>query len=257
MTIDYLCAPVRIAPGQVTCIRMALGPPDASGRAQPVPLSGSEYTIAADTVIVAVGQSVELPVPNALPGAAQVDQATLAMSVSGVFAAGDSVLGPASIIEAIAQGRRAAAAMDRFLGGAGEIDRPASADASPAAPSASGRGTPRQQWRTVAPEQRLRGFELVEQTYDASAVAAEATRCLSCDLRDYAVEVNPAVCKDCGYCLEVCELGVFARSEQFNAAGYQPAVADRSERCIGCLNCIYICPDFAITVAPRPLPVAA
>lgn len=257
VAIDYLCAPIRIAAGQVICVRMALGAPDASGRAQPVPLAGSEYAIAADTVIVAVGQAVELPVPGAPPGAAHVDPATLATDVGGVFAAGDSVLGPASIIDAVAQGRRAAAAMDRFLGGTGEIDRPPPADAPQAVPPAADRGTPRRQWRTMASEQRLRGFELVEQAYDAADAAAEATRCLSCDLRDYAVEVNPAVCKDCGYCLEVCELGVFARSEQFNAAGYQPAVADRSERCIGCLNCIYICPDFAITVRQRALPAPA
>lgn len=256
VAIDYLCAPVRITAGQVICVRMALGEPDASGRAQPVPLAGSEYAIAADTVIVAVGQAVELPVPNAQPGAAQVDPATLATDIGGVFAAGDSVLGPASIIEAIAQGRKAAAAIDRFLGGDGEIDRPAAADAA-AMPIPSVRGTPRQPWRTIASGQRLRSFELVEQAYDDAAAAAEATRCLSCDLRDYAVEVNPAVCKDCGYCLEVCELGVFARSEQFNAAGYQPAVAERSERCIGCLNCIYICPDFAITVTQRALQPAA
>lgn len=253
VAIDCLCAPVRIAAGQVICVRMALGATDASGRAQPVPLAGSEYAIAADTVIVAVGQAVELPVPGAPAGAAQVDPATLATDISGVFAAGDSVLGPASIIDAIAQGRRAAAAMDSFLGGDGAIDRPPAADRAVAAPTASLRGTPRQQWRTMAPEQRLRGFDVVEQAYDAAATAAEATRCLSCDLRDYTVEVNPAVCKDCGYCHEVCELGVFARSEQFNAAGYQPAVAERSERCIGCLNCIYICPDFAITVTQRAL----
>lgn len=257
VAIDYLCAPVRIEPGQVTCVRMALGAPDASGRAQPVALAGSEYSVAADTVIVAVGQSVELPVPGAPAGAAQVDQATLATQAAGVFAAGDSVLGPASIIEAIAQGRRAAAAMDRFFGGAGEIDRPAPVDACESLPQAAGRGTPRQQWRTIAPEQRLRGFELVEQAYDAAQAGAEAARCLSCDLRHYTVQVDAAVCKDCGYCHEVCQLDVFGRSEQFNAAGYQPAVAQRGERCVGCLNCIYICPDFAITVTQRALQPAA
>ncbi len=253
VTIEYLCAPVRIAPGQVTCVRMALGAADAGGRAQAVPVAGSEYTIAADSVIVAVGQSVELPEPDARPGAARVNEATLATQLEGVFAAGDSVLGPASIIEAIAQGRRAAASMDRFLGGDGEIDRPAPVDTAPDLPTAAARGTQRQQWRTVAPEQRLRGFELVEQAYGADATAAEATRCLSCDLRHYEVAVNAAVCKDCGYCHEACELDVFGRSAQFNAAGYQSAVAERGERCIGCLNCIYVCPDFAITVTQRAL----
>ena len=257
VAIDYLCAPARIAAGQLTCTRMTLGAPDASGRARAQPLSGSEYTMSADTVIVAVGQSVDLPVPDASPGAAQVDPATLATAAGGVFAAGDSVLGPASIIEAIAQGRRAAVAMDRFLGGTGEIDRTAAVGERLPAPAAAGRGTARQPWHSIAPQQRLRSFELVEQAYDAAACAAEAARCLSCDLRDYTVAVNAAVCKDCGYCHEVCELGVFARSEQFNAAGYQPALAQRGERCIGCLNCIYICPDFAITVTPRAQQPAA
>lgn len=255
VAIDYLCAPVRIEAGTLTCVRMALGPPDASGRPRPVPVPGSEFTVAASTVIVAVGQSVELPAPSLqrrAAGTAEVDGGTLAASVSGVFAAGDAVLGPASIIDAIAQGRQAAAAIDRFLGGDGDIDRVTGFDAPPALPPAAERGAARQEWRTIALHERLRGFELVEQAYDAAAARAEAGRCLSCDLRDYAVEVNPEACKDCGYCQEVCGLDVFTRADGFNASGYQPAVARHAERCIGCLNCIYICPDFAIAVTQRP-----
>ena len=61
VAIEYLCAPVRIAPGQVTCIRMELGPADASGRPRPVPIEGSEFVIAASSVIAAIGQEVDVP----------------------------------------------------------------------------------------------------------------------------------------------------------------------------------------------------
>jgi putative selenate reductase YgfK subunit len=249
VAIEYLCAPVRIAPGQVTCIRMELGPADASGRPRPVPIAGSEFVIAADSVITAIGQEVDVPasVAREPKGTAAVNGRTLATSVPGVFAGGDAVLGPASIIDAIAQGRTAASAIDRFLGGDGAIDRPggvAKTDFTPEVP----RGTARDAWRSLPLANRLNGFALVEESYDRGTAAHEAMRCLSCDLRSFDVEVDAAVCKDCGYCREVCGLDVFTRSDQFNDSGYQPAVAARAGQCVGCLNCLYICPDFAITI---------
>jgi NAD-dependent dihydropyrimidine dehydrogenase PreA subunit len=246
---------VRIAAGELTCIRMQLGPADASGRPRPVPVPGSDYTVAADTVIMAIGQEVDLPsasVGRHEQRTAAVDAGTLATSVNGVFAGGDAVLGPASIIDAIAQGRQAAIAMDRFLGGTGAIDRPATAAAVTALTQDLPRGTPRQPAWTISLARRLDSFALVEQAYDLPTARQEASRCLSCDLRAFDVEVNPVVCKDCGYCAEVCGLDVFSRSDQFNAGGYLPAVAARPQRCTGCLNCLYICPDFAITVTQRP-----
>jgi putative selenate reductase YgfK subunit len=254
VAIDYLCAPVRIAPGQITCIRMELGPADASGRPRPVPIAGSEFVIAANSVITAIGQEVDVPassVAREAKGTATVNGLTLATSVPGVFAGGDAVLGPASIIDAIAQGRTAATAIDRFLGGDGAIDRAGNATTAPDFTPEVPRGTPRDSWKTLALAQRLNGFAVVEQAYDRLTAAHEAMRCLSCDLRAFDVEVNPTACKDCGYCSEVCGLDVFARSDQFNASGYQPAVAARAEQCIGCLNCLYICPDFAITITDR------
>jgi NAD-dependent dihydropyrimidine dehydrogenase PreA subunit len=62
------------------------------------------------------------------------------------------------------------------------------------------------------------------------------------------VQVDAARCKDCGYCKEVCGPDVFARSDEFNASGYRPYLAANAENCIGCLRCLYICPDFAITI---------
>ena len=80
---------------------------------------------------------------------------------------------------------------------------------------------------------------------------AEAARCLSCDLRDFDVSINGLICKDCGYCREVCSLGIFEQSADFNPSGYKPAVAVHTDQCIGCLRCLYICPDFAITIQEK------
>lgn len=254
VSIEFLRSPVRIDHCEVTCVQMALGPADESGRRRPLPVPASEYTIPASTVIVAIGQQVEIATTRLArekSGTVAVNAETLATSVEGIFAAGDAVLGPASIIEAITQGRRAAVAIDRFLGGDGAIDR-ISAQSRPAAlPQTLPRATPRNLWQTLPLELRLSGFALVEQSYDLPTSAHEARRCLSCDLREFDVRVNAIACKDCGYCRQVCGLKVFAQSDQFNANGYQPAVVAQSENCNGCLNCLYICPDFAITVTAR------
>ncbi|MFH1604316.1 MAG: FAD-dependent oxidoreductase [Pseudomonadota bacterium] len=252
--LEFLCAPVRVDKGVVTCIRMNLGPADASGRPRPVPMAGSEYTIRADTVIMAIGQEVEVPaasVARARTGTVLVDAETLATSVDGIFAGGDAVAGPASIIAAIGQGRRASSAIDRFLGGDGAIDRHAREEMPSTLPQEVPRGTARNEYQTIPLKRRLDSFGLVEKAYNLRTAKFEARRCLSCDLRAYEVDVNPVLCKDCGYCLEVCGLEVFARSDQFNASGYLPAVVAAEENCIGCLRCLYICPDFAITITDR------
>ena len=97
-------------------------------------------------------------------------------------------------------------------------------------------------------EKRLSGFALVEAGYDSAAAVAEAKRCLACDCRRYRPEVDPALCKGCGYCMEICQLAVFSPSEHFNAAGYRPYSAQNPQHCVGCLKCVYICPDLAVSL---------
>ncbi len=128
--IQYLAMPTRIAMSgdriTVNCISTRLGNLDNSGRRQPEPVPGSEFTLDADTVISAVGQTPELPddfgLATADGGTIKADEVTLAASKAGIFAGGDAVTGPASTVEAIAAGRKAAASIDRYLGGRGEID---------------------------------------------------------------------------------------------------------------------------------------
>ncbi|MBI3076499.1 MAG: FAD-dependent oxidoreductase [Deltaproteobacteria bacterium] len=104
------------------CQRMTLGEPDASGRPRPVPVPGSEFTIPADAVLAAIGQEPEF---SCLPSdsvtaltkgkAIAADPESLATALPGVFAGGDVVTGPRTVVEAMAAGRRAAEAIDRYL----------------------------------------------------------------------------------------------------------------------------------------------
>lgn len=103
-------------------LRMDLGEPDASGRRRPVPVPGSEYTIEADTVVVAVGTSPNPVVPRTTPGLETTQHGTVvadpntgATTRKGVWAGGDIVTGAATVIEAMGAGKRAAAAMHLYL----------------------------------------------------------------------------------------------------------------------------------------------
>ena len=64
----------------------------------------------------------------------------------------------------------------------------------------------------------------------------------------FVLEVNPALCKECAYCGEVCPQGVFEPSGSLNTSGYQYMSVAHSEKCNGCLKCFMICPDFAISI---------
>ena len=249
--IDVLVAPEAMDADGLTCVRMLLSDADSGGRPRPLPVPGSGFRIAADLVIVAIGQQVEIPARGLSVtggGTIAADPLSLATSIPGLFAGGDAVTGPASVIDAIAQGRRASSAIDRYLGGAGDLE--AFAGVKPAArlEDCAPRGSRRHGFDAIPLADRLGGFQLVEKAYDPATAMREAGRCLSCDLRSFAVRVNPAACKDCGYCKDVCGLDVFERSEDFNTGGYRPYLAARPHHCIGCLQCLYICPDFAITI---------
>jgi len=124
--IQFLTAPKRVlGEDKVTgieCIRMTLGEPDETGRRRPIPIEGSEYILQLDTVILAVGESPDL---SFLPKGIEVNEnntavcspVTLETSLPGVFAGGDVVTGPATVIEAIAAGRKAALYIDRYIRG--------------------------------------------------------------------------------------------------------------------------------------------
>jgi glutamate synthase (NADPH/NADH) small chain len=126
---QYLTLPLRFLKDAggiraLVCQRMELAEPDESGRRRPVPLAGSEFEIACDTAVVAIGYSAD-PVLKQSDLALELDRAGLILidresgrtNVPGVFAGGDDVNGADLVVTALADGRRAAEAMDRYLRG--------------------------------------------------------------------------------------------------------------------------------------------
>lgn len=167
------------------CIRMAKGDIDASGRHRSVAVEGSEFTLKLDRVIASIGQRLRIPdrfgLDTAEDGFIAVNNFTLATDKPGVFAGGDAVLGPSSVIEAIAHGRQAARSIDIYLGGSGVIDEVlASAEDNSVLCDPS--ELPRQVSPVMPAAGRIENFSQVELGYDQEIAEEEACRCLRCDL---------------------------------------------------------------------------
>jgi NADPH-dependent glutamate synthase beta subunit-like oxidoreductase len=248
--IKFMTAPVRIEKNSVVCIKMAPGAVDESGRKKPLPVDGSEFSLPCDTVILAVGQTADAAVLRLVDntdGTAKVD-AKLRTPVKGLFAAGDAVTGPKTIIDAIAQGRLASIFMDRYLGGKGDIDPQSPPERALEHPQPKPMAVPRRLSEKMPAVDRTRGFDLVESGFDKATAIRESERCLACDIHHYRVQLNPDLCKGCGYCMEMCGMNVFSTSNAFNAGGYKPLVVENTDRCAGCFKCVYVCPDLAISL---------
>ena len=198
--VNYLVSPTRIVSEnwEVTglqCIRIKLGEPDESGRRRPIPVTGSEFFVEADTVIAAVGQAPDLsflPADSALERTRWetlvVDSNTLSTNVSGVFAGGDFVTGPGMVIDAIAAGRRVAMAIDKYL--KGDTSRVEIYDLKTGVVGElpgqeieeSWEVQPRLAVPTLPVRERKASFAEVELTFPEEKARQEAKRCLRCDL---------------------------------------------------------------------------
>lgn len=190
--IDYLVAPIKIVEDGsgfgVVLTRMKLGAPDSSGRSRPEPVPGSEFTMDVDFVIAAVGQNPDIPIEYELAttrgNIIEVDD-SLATTREGVFAAGDAVLGPASVIEAIAQGKRAAISIDKYLGGPGFLQTEnAPAESLVAREELVERLKERQRPATlyISMDERNDSFSEVELGLGEEMAIEEGKRCLRCDI---------------------------------------------------------------------------
>ena len=169
---------------------MKLGDYDKSGRRRPVPIEGSLFAIDADSIIMAIGQSPDLSfLPSSFQvnegDALQVNPQTLATNRPGVFGGGDVVLGPATVVEAMAAGKRGALSIDRYLRG----------QALKITPTVKKKTfeelereevEPSEDLRTEVPtlplEKRVRCFGQVELGFSEHMALREAKRCLRCDL---------------------------------------------------------------------------
>lgn len=193
--IIFLAAPNEIRPKkdgsvELECTRMQLGEPDASGRRRPEPIPNSEFVMEFDNVIASIGQVTDVPAQIGVDlgkgNVIKADGKTLATSRQGVFAGGDAVTGPASVIEAIAHGRQAASSIDRYLGGNGVIDEvlvPIEAMDPWLGPDADFASKSKPHMPALDNKDRLAGFPEVELGYPENAGKEEAERCLRCELR--------------------------------------------------------------------------
>jgi len=193
INIIFLAAPSRIAREKGTlrmeCIRMMLGKFDASGRRRPEPTEGSEFIMDFDTVITAIGQTPEVPVELGLTtnrgNIIQVDSDTMATAQERVFAGGDCITGPASVIEAIAAGRRGAISIDKSLGGDGVIDEVLAREKIVEALPAIEEGEKcRPPMPFLSLSERLGAFGEVELGLGPELAIEESKRCLRCDLEE-------------------------------------------------------------------------
>ena len=127
VNITFLVAPKRIL-GQdghvsgVECVKMELGEADETGRRAPKPIEGSEFTVLADSVILAIGEAPDVSfLPKEIEvtesSTVEVEPFSVITSQPGVFAGGDCVSGPATVVEAIIAGKKAANRIDQYLRG--------------------------------------------------------------------------------------------------------------------------------------------
>jgi NADPH-dependent glutamate synthase beta subunit-like oxidoreductase len=190
--IAFLAAPKRIwnenGAVRLECLRMELGEPDASGRRRPVSVEGSEFAAEYNTVISAIGQRSEIPdgFQIAAERGAIKTSNDVVTNREGVFAGGDCVTGPATVIQAIAAGRKGAVAIDRYLGGEGVIYEQLAPVEKPffckgLKPEFAHQSL--YEIPSMPAENRLNSFDEVELGYTEETGVMESARCLRCDFR--------------------------------------------------------------------------
>ncbi len=185
----------------IECVKMLLGEPDESGRRRPIPQEGSEFIMEVDGVIPAIGQESdwaclgpECACTLSDWGTMNVDPLTLQTDDQDIFAGGDAVTGPRSVIEAIAAGRKAASSIDKALGGNGDMEEILFQRGAPNQYMGRDEGFsswPREEVPELEAEKRHKVFDEVSLGYASEQAMKEAKRCLQCDLRLY-MGCNPS-----------------------------------------------------------------
>jgi formate dehydrogenase major subunit len=242
----------------LSCVKMELGEPDASGRRRPVKIEGSEFDVELDIILAAIGQKTVVNFIDDINkyadtdlkltkwGDVAADKKTLQTSIPNVFAAGDGVTGPATLIEAIAQGRRAAKSCHNLIMGLPMVDdefefisrrdnfqKQVKEDYEEIYQHQS-----REEMPTIDAEAR-HNFNEVELGYSANAAFNETLRCLecgcteyyTCDLKKYSTQYKA-------------DQNKFAWDyKKFQVDFSHPFIEIDNNKCILCSRCVRICKE--------------
>jgi NADPH-dependent glutamate synthase beta subunit-like oxidoreductase len=258
---SFLTIPVEIV-GQngklegLKCIRADLVSREGSSRKVPVPMLGSEFIMEVDAVISAIGQCVDQTCTACICDLTwsrrttiDVEMASMETSIPGVFAAGDAVTGPATVVEAIGGGKRAAEAIDRYLSGIPQPKMPPVPVRRQRVewldvPAATKMALKRPEMPLLNIERRRTTFQQAELGYSENQAREEARRCLRCD-----------ICRRCGRCVEVCRDEMEIDALNFGYLDFDhPFKTDfrvTEEKCILCGACAANCPNNAIVIEDR------
>jgi putative selenate reductase YgfK subunit len=239
--IEYLTAPVKILEKDgkavgIECMRMKLGKPDESGRKSPLPVSGSEFAIDADMVVPAIGQTPDLSfigkdevIKISTSGTLVVNAKNLSTGRTGVYAGGDVVNGPATVVDAIAAGKKAALTIDAALKGEqlpelakGKVIEYADLNVDYFAEA------PRHVEAEIPAGKRKSTFREVSAGLDEPAVMSEVKRCFHC-----------GACNLCEVCSTMCPEGILSTRKE---TGWKPDL----DQCKGCGICANECPRGAL-----------
>ena len=250
VTFEFLIAPVKLEKrGEkliLTCRKMELGEPDASGRRKPVEVPGSDYEVEADTVIAAIGQSTKAQEGLPVNRFGYLESETPA---PGLYAAGDCVSGAATVVEGVASGRRAALAVCKDLLG---VEMPAESKIFVSRGSwqslkkedlvfirSNVSDADRAKQDLISIEERKTTFKEVAATMPKERVMAEGERCIECS------------------CTDKSECKLRKHADEYNcdpqeikgerlAVSYDtrhPLIIQDRGKCIKCGTCVKICKE--------------
>ena len=244
----YLASPVEFTGNgklrSVKFVKMELGAPDTSGRRRPAALANSEFVLEADTAILAIGYipDVQTLTHNGLSlsrrGTVIVQDERGITNIKGVFAAGDVVTGPLSVVEAMASGRRAAEAIHHYFRNEPEKGDEGVSSLRPLEQRVVDLviKSDRQKTPTRPVLERIDNFDEVDLGYTQEQACKEAMRCLSCGS---GASVSES-CASCLNCVRICPFGV-------PVPGRERVGIDVSQ-CQACGICASECPASAITL---------